>query len=197
MPPFHQESNTSDAGAYAYTYATSSTSASEDTTETPNTNHRDIRGTTITLVNTFSPRTNSTTTKSERGNAFLRYSNDEVRMQTLMISTTTTTQRDTYQPEAQVVERKTRISFELHPSLIVEDMLHELGDNDDDDDNCDDISFKYMLSSFSFMQMLRELGDDDDDDSGDDISFEYMLSSFMQTEMEHESSNDTSKLNRQ
>ena len=33
--------------------------------------------------------------------------------------------------------------------------------------------------------------------SGDDISFEYMLSSFMQTEMEHESSNDTSKLNRQ
>ena len=196
MPPFHQESNTSDAGA-SYTYATSSTSASEDTTEIPNTNHRNIRDTTITLVNTFSPRTNSTTTKSERGDAFLRYSNDEVRMQTLMISTTT--QRDTYQPaEAQVVERKTRISFELHPSLIIEDMLHELGDDDDDDyDSGNDISSKYMFSSF--MQMLRELGDDDDDDddSGYDISFEYMLSSFMQTEMEHESSNDTSKLNRQ
>ena len=121
----------------------------EDTVEeTPNeTNPRTIR------VPTFSPRTNSITKKSERGDAFLRYSNDEVRMQTLMMSTAT--RRDTQQTEAQVVDRKTRISFELHPSLIMEDMLRELGDDDEDSGN--DSSIQDMISSFMQTDMEDEL----------------------------------------
>ena len=68
--------------------------------------------------------------------AFLHYSNDEVRINTLMMrrdegSSGANHENETHQqqqPQQVDVERKTRISFELHPSLILEDMW----DEDDD-----------------------------------------------------------------
>ena len=36
-------------------------------------------------------------------------------------------------------DRKTRISFEVHPSLLIEDeLLEEMNDGNDDDDSSDD-----------------------------------------------------------
>lgn len=160
MPPFHQESNSSDADGYAH--ATSSTSASEDTAaETSTINHN--TSTTITRVNTFSPHTNSTTKKSERDDAFLRYSNDQVRMRTLMMSTATTTQGEehtTTTHQAEQVERKTRLSFELHPSLIIEDLLQDL-DYGDANGISDDVSFDDMILSLLQGQEEDDLMNDE------------------------------------
>ena len=65
----------------------------------------------------------------ERDNdAFSYYSNDQVRIRTLKLwgKNSNNNQEEPHQEE--VVERKTRISFELHPSLILEDLLDELAE---------------------------------------------------------------------
>ena len=68
---------------------------------------------------------NSSPTTVCKHDAFLHYSNDETRMNTLMMKET-----PKYQRQQRVTqERKTRISFEVHPSLILEDLLF---DNDGD-----------------------------------------------------------------
>ena len=86
--------------------------------------------------------------------AFLRYSNDETRMNTLMLKEAPKCQRQQHVTQ----ERKTRISFEVHPSLILEDLLF------DDDGDCiaesDDIGSLLLL-------------DCEDDSTDDDI--EYLL----------------------
>ena len=69
----------------------------------------------------------------DKFDAFLLYSNDEVRMRTLsggMVradqeSTSTETEGD-----GGTRKRKTRISFELHPSVFIEDLILA-GDDDD------------------------------------------------------------------
>eukprot|EP01083_Nonionella_stella_P073269 197981_1 len=67
----------------------------------------------------------------ERDNdAFSYYSSDQVRIQTLMLSTGRVTNRQEQQQQQQHQERKTRISFELHPSLILEDLLDELAEEE-------------------------------------------------------------------
>ena len=82
---------------------------------------------------------NSSPTKLCKHNAFLRYSNDETRMNTLMLKEAPKCQRQ----QRVTQERKTRISFEVHPSLILEDLLF------DDDGDCmaesDDIGSLLLL----------------------------------------------------
>ena len=68
---------------------------------------------------------NSSRTKLCMYDAFLHYSNDETRMNTLMLKEAPKCQRQ----QRVTQERKTRISFEVHPSLILEDLLF---DNDGD-----------------------------------------------------------------
>lgn len=61
---------------------------------------------------------------SQTGNAtkdaFLYYSNDAVRMKTLKMEEVSEEEKGV------AVERKQRLSFELHPSLVLEDLISEL-----------------------------------------------------------------------
>ncbi|KAL7549223.1 hypothetical protein ACHAWF_012495 [Thalassiosira exigua] len=72
---------------------------------------------------------------SKSDDPFLYYSDDHVRMKTLKLEDDRVTDGKGEKENAKPIERKTRISFELHPSLIMEDMLEELeGCNDDYDE---------------------------------------------------------------
>ena len=74
---------------------------------------------------------NAASSSNKKRDSFLYYSNDKVRMRALMMvddDDTSTTRRTRLQPRPQSqqkveVERKTCISFELHPSLIMDDLL--------------------------------------------------------------------------
>ena len=82
-------------------------------------------------------------TSSSR-DAFLYYSNDDVRMKKLLLkdneSDSNEEAREEQQAIPQAVERKTRISFELDPLLIMEDELLAMFDDDDGDyDSCFDL----------------------------------------------------------
>jgi len=94
---------------------------------------------------------NSSPTTACKHDAFLHYSNDETRMNTLMLKEASKCQRQ----QRVTQERKTRISFEVHPSLILEDLLF------DNDGDCmaesDDIGSLLLL--------------DCEDDSTDDIGY--------------------------
>ena len=106
--------------------------------------------TTATMKQAQDTRKSSPTTVCKH-DAFLHYSNDETRMNTLMMKET-----PKYQRQQRVTqERKTRISFEVHPSLILEDLLF-----DDDGD--------FIAESDDIGSLL-----DCEDDSTDDI--EYLL----------------------
>eukprot|EP00581_Thalassiosira_minuscula_P005281 CAMPEP_0183742410 /NCGR_PEP_ID=MMETSP0737-20130205/64680_1 /TAXON_ID=385413 /ORGANISM="Thalassiosira miniscula, Strain CCMP1093" /LENGTH=117 /DNA_ID=CAMNT_0025977993 /DNA_START=475 /DNA_END=825 /DNA_ORIENTATION=+ len=66
---------------------------------------------------------------------FLFYSNDDIRIKTLKLKEVSHKAKLADKANAQ---RKSRISFELHPSLIFEDMLDELrADNSSDVDGFD------------------------------------------------------------
>mmetsp|Transcript_27813 Transcript_27813/g.47279 ORF Transcript_27813/g.47279 Transcript_27813/m.47279 type:complete len:148 (-) Transcript_27813:58-501(-) len=58
---------------------------------------------------------------------FLYYSNDDVRMKTLRLEEVSDSSTRT-----ENATRKTRLSFEVHPSMIFDDMLDELYGDDDD-----------------------------------------------------------------
>ena len=81
----------------------------------------------------------------ERDNdAFSYYSNDQVRIRTLKLwGRSSINNQEEPQQQQQRQERKTRISFELHPSLILEDILNEAGEeglfDGDDEAGIDDI----------------------------------------------------------
>eukprot|EP00584_Thalassiosira_punctigera_P009288 CAMPEP_0172536924 /NCGR_PEP_ID=MMETSP1067-20121228/8636_1 /TAXON_ID=265564 ORGANISM="Thalassiosira punctigera, Strain Tpunct2005C2" /NCGR_SAMPLE_ID=MMETSP1067 /ASSEMBLY_ACC=CAM_ASM_000444 /LENGTH=145 /DNA_ID=CAMNT_0013322111 /DNA_START=98 /DNA_END=535 /DNA_ORIENTATION=+ len=62
--------------------------------------------------------------------AFLYYSNDEVRMKTLRLSDEASIAASA-NAESSRPERRTRLSFELHPSLILDDMMDELLNDED------------------------------------------------------------------
>ena len=75
------------------------------------------------------------------------------------MSTATTTQGEehtTTTHQAEQVERKTRLSFEVHPSLIIEDLLQDLDYGDDG--ISDDVSFDDMILS-----LLQGQGQEEDD----------------------------------
>ena len=75
---------------------------------------------------------NAASSSNKKRDSFLYYSNDKVRMRALMMAdganpttlTLTWLQPRPQPPQQKVeVERKTRISFELHPSLIMDNLL--------------------------------------------------------------------------
>eukprot|EP00985_Skeletonema_marinoi_P031210 scaffold36925_cov168-Skeletonema_marinoi.AAC.1 len=68
--------------------------------------------------------------QADKFDAFLLYSNDDVRMRTLSGGMVRADQESTSsetEGEGGTRKRKTRISFELHPSVFIEDLL--LGDD--------------------------------------------------------------------
>ena len=88
--------------------------------------------------------------KGKRDDPFLYYSNDEIRMKTLMLEGVSEAGQGGGKESRR--ERKTRISFELHHSLIMDDELEEIP--------CDDISndIDYNFGGNSTQaDLLREL----------------------------------------
>lgn len=80
------------------------------------------------------------TASSAKQDAFLRYSNNEFRMNTLMLSSSSSRSSIKTQASSQQrVERKTRLSWELHPSLLIEDMLLDADFNHDSNEDGIDI----------------------------------------------------------
>ena len=107
--------------------------------------------------------TSSTSTKQD---AFLRYSNDEFRMNALMLSSSNSSIKTQASPQ-QLVERKTRLSWELHPSLLIEDML--LGSDFNHDSNEVGVDIEDLLRDTQ-MQI-------DEDDDTEHNNTEYLLNS--------------------
>ena len=80
-----------------------------------------------------------------------------------MMSAATTTQGEehtTTTHQAEQVERKTRLSFEVHPSLIIEDLLQDL-DYGDANGISDDVSFDDMILSLLQGQEEDDLMNDE------------------------------------
>ena len=99
---------------------------------------------------------NMKTACKQSDDAFLYYSNDDIRLKTLKLqevddtAATTTSRR----------ERKTRISFEIDPLLVLgDDLLDELFDDEDDEEL--DIDFSQLKndgqSNVSKLNLLAEL----------------------------------------
>ena len=84
--------------------------------------------------------------------AFLYYSNDEVRIRVLKLQEPTDAESTSIEMSRH--ERKTRLSFELDPLLMMEDMMEELLD----DDELSDIDYdKLKCWDGSKMDLLAEL----------------------------------------
>ena len=96
----------------------------------------------------------STDAATRYDDAFLYYSNDDVRIKTLKMAEDPTPEQVS-EPQQRSIstssasERKTMISFELHPSLIMEDVLADLCD----DDNKNEAG----LAHLSMQDLLKEL----------------------------------------
>ena len=77
--------------------------------------------------------------------AFLHYSNDETRMNTLKLIELSGNDRnaeeETKHKNRLIQQRKTRISFEIHPILLLE----ELDDDDQEDSELSDFDFEAPL----------------------------------------------------
>ena len=101
--------------------------------------------------------------------SFLRYSNDEVRLKALMLPSSSSSIKMQAPPQ-QRVERKTRLSWELHPSLLIEDMLLDADFNHDN--NEDGIDIEDLLRDTQ-MQI-----DEDEDNDTQHNNTEYLLNSF-------------------
>ena len=74
----------------------------------------------------------ATNDREKSDDAFAYYSNDEIRMKTLKLQECDIDSTIPAMPSRQ--ERKTRLSFELDPYLILEDELEELYGNDGDEE---------------------------------------------------------------
>lgn len=126
-----------------------------------------------------------TTAPNQKEDAFSKYSNDATRLRRLLlkdddsgssgkdpsfnlrdfaqrnyVSTSTQMKLSSKDPQDDIVNpRKTRISFEVHPSLIMDDMLEDLYNMEDmldeDEDDADD-----MMDLLSFLG-TRGQGTDD------------------------------------
>ena len=92
--------------------------------------------------------------------AFLYYSNDALRMSALKMTYDEDCAKAGSQSSHQRIRRKTRISFELHSSLVMEDLLEDMFDGDDGLDldlgaiECED---RNDLDCASKMDLLKEL----------------------------------------
>ena len=110
--------------------------------------------------------------QNDAEDAFLHYSNDQVRMTTLMLKDDDDedSQKSVEAPPRRrqrtgpaAVERKTRISFELHHSLVMEEDLlamfdSEDEDQDDEDDHCCNVDLdEEKMSKMSPTELLDVL----------------------------------------
>ncbi len=97
--------------------------------------------------------------------AFEYYSDDEILIKTLKLQDTTTTPRSQQKnSQDKKTERKTRLSFEMHPSAMFDDMFDDDVDDVDDDSLLDDLDFNIDysrrttdLSIATKEDLLREL----------------------------------------
>ena len=125
------------------------------TSEGLNTSSQNPRDDVVTVTSSDS---NSLTTAEKKNNTktvldikaqdpFLYYSNDTIRMKTLKLEQVTNKDHDVVSSRDQQhpVKRKTRHSFELHPSLLLDDLLTDLDLNDDDDEDMDFMALLEML----------------------------------------------------
>lgn len=87
---------------------------------------------------------------------FLYYSNDKIRMRELRLQDVKNDSSDDLSSSASpspqekstaACERKTRISFELHPHLLLEDLMRELFEEDDHSLDFDDIIDASLLAN--------------------------------------------------
>ena len=105
---------------------------------------------------------NCSSSSGSTDDAFSYFSNNEIRLKTLklqevdhdVLATTTRTSRQ--------YERKTRLSFELDPQLILEDELEEIFGNDDEaDEDFFELDFSHLnkngQSNTSKLNLLAEL----------------------------------------
>ena len=127
-----------------------------------------LTGLSIVVPTKFSPLDKSynnltsptSTTTEAKYDAFLHYSNDQVRMNKLMLNDTTdsdgTTKNETEPQQCTNQERKTRltrISFEIHPSLLLEDLFDtDLYEDDGEEEDCDDIDVLHVLENTMYTQ---------------------------------------------
>ena len=95
---------------------------------------------------------NSSNNKS--GDPFLYYSSDEVRMNALKLNPHPGRNVPEQEPKTEV-ERKTRLSFELHPNLLLEDIL--LDDLDGDGNAIDTFDSQQPLGSGELAMLLRKI----------------------------------------
>ena len=105
------------------------------------------------------PSFTSNNVEEENVDAFRYYSNDVDRMRKLKLLNTTSSSADEEKSQsawcdqeekkkpAQQRERKTRISFELHPDLVLEDVLDEDAMWDSDDDGNEDLCLDRIFPS--------------------------------------------------
>jgi len=117
-------------------------------------------------VDNTQARLSTPSSTSAKQDSFLRYSNDEVRLKALMLPSSSNSIKMQAPPQ-QRVERKTRLSWELHPSLLIEDML--LGADFNHDNNEDGIDIEDLLRD---MQMQI-----DEDNDTQHNNTEYLLNS--------------------
>ena len=105
-----------------------------------------------------------TSSKQSEEDAFLYYSNDEIRLKTLKLEEGSSSAVDTRttskaSSSSRQYERKTRISFEVDPLLVLGDDLDELFNDDDEDDFFGDIDFSHLKNDHndSKVDLLTEL----------------------------------------
>lgn len=105
-------------------------------TKNPDNDDRAASPTSITSLS-------SGTQQRQGRDAFLYYSNDEVRINALKLRGDGS--RDNHETHLEVeVERKTKLSFELHPSLLLEDLFDGV---DDDMFGDEDIDIEELILS--------------------------------------------------
>ena len=77
------------------------------------------------VIATSSINRSRTQALNHYNDAFSYYSNDQARIRTLKLwgRSSANQELEQQQHQEELVERKTRISFELHPSLILDDLL--------------------------------------------------------------------------
>lgn len=111
-------------------------------TKNPDNDDRAASPTSITSLS-------SGTQQRQGRDAFLYYSNDEVRINALKLRgdgsrANHETHQQQQQPLEVEVERKTKLSFELHPSLLLEDLFDGV---DDDMFGDEDIDIEELILS--------------------------------------------------
>ena len=90
---------------------------------------------------------------SKSDDAFLYYSNDEIRLKAMKLQKVPETVRT-----SDIKERKTRLSYEVDPLLAMEDMLDDIFDEDEEFD-MSDLIVDFPSKDSSKADLLKQLLD--------------------------------------